>query len=173
MLDRSPDRVNSVLAFMLRGIRRKWKQPIAFFFTKSSTPWMKPYNMLKSCIDNVQQTCLEIVSITTDQGPNFCKVFKEMKCSSDRPFIEIDNRKIYVMPDVPHLIKSTRNIIYNSNSICTPDGNVSWTPIVCCFSMNQNKQLNFVHLRWRSILLHFSSDLSVILLLRNGMRNTG
>ena len=50
MLDRSPDRANSVLVFMSRSIRRKWEQPMVFFFTKLSTLWTKLYNILLSLV---------------------------------------------------------------------------------------------------------------------------
>ena len=43
-----------------------------------------------------------------------------------------------MMLDIPHLIKSTRNIIYNGNSISTHNGNVSW------FRKNKNKRHNLI-----------------------------
>jgi len=67
-MDRNPSSfTDHVLTFMIRGIRKKYKQPICFYFVKGTT---KTHQLVK-CIEvvqNILSTGLNIVATVSDQG---------------------------------------------------------------------------------------------------------
>lgn len=98
------------LVFCIRGITTKWKQPVAFYFVKNNLST----NMLKSVIFNIlsalKESMLSVVAIVCDQESRHrslchCLGVSGRKCS----FLDRDGDEIFVMYDVPHLIKSFRN----------------------------------------------------------------
>ena len=141
---RTTKRADSVLVAMLRGIRKKWKQPIFFFFTETKVNPTKLVSIVRNCISSVNKTGMQIVAVTSDQGANFVKCFKDMGCTTDKPSIFVDQKEILVIADVPHLIKSTRNILHDGKVIQTAEGIVSWLPIKECFHLNQEKSMQLI-----------------------------
>ena len=96
--------------------------PNAFIFTKNSVSHVKIARLSDPCIRFVKDCGLELCGISTGQGSNFFKAFKDLASTVRNPTIEMNGRLIIVFPDVPHLLKSTQNIIYNDNTIATADG---------------------------------------------------
>lgn len=139
-----PKQANSALVIMLSGLRKKWKQPLAFYFTKGSCPATDLDNIIRGCIKQVSDCGLEVMGLTSDQGSNFSKYFRLQKVTPDFPSLHIDGKEVLVFPDVPHLIKSTRNILYSGNVIATDEGIVAFAPIVSTVIRNQNEELNLL-----------------------------
>ena len=152
--EQTNDRADSVLVAMLRGIRSKWKQPLFFFFTKTTVKPLKLRKIVHDCINNVNSTGLQIVSIITDQGPNLGKCFKDMGCTKEKPSIFVNQKEIFVVPDIPPLIKPTRNILHDGKYIHNTDGIVSWLHIKENFILNEMKQMQLTpKIRRRHIFL--------------------
>lgn len=53
-----------------------------------------------------------VVSVTSDNGGNFHKLMRILGVIVEHPYFIVDDSKIFYMVDVPHLIKSTRNIFF-------------------------------------------------------------
>ena len=107
-LGRSSRVANQVLVFMVRGLIYKWKLPISFYVSKSITfAGLKELVILniKKCFE----VCLKIRAITCDQGPSNQGLFKLLKITDESPYFTVDDKKIYGLFDVPHLIKNVRN----------------------------------------------------------------
>lgn len=99
----------NVLVLMARGIHVNWKQPLAYFFVKSSCPVNDLKNIIFETLKRLRDIGLNVISIISDHGSNFFKLIKELGVSVEKPFFICENMKIFYMVDVPHLLKSTRN----------------------------------------------------------------
>ena len=96
---------------MIRGLRKKWVQHIAYFLTKNNCPAKIVKKIICKSVNFLKGCGLNPIGVTTDQGSNFQKAFKEMGITTENPKIKIENDEIVIINDVPHLIKSTRNIL--------------------------------------------------------------
>lgn len=56
------------LVFMLKGVHRKWKQPLCFFFCEGTTPSIELTGILKDIVVRVRECGLNIVATVSDQG---------------------------------------------------------------------------------------------------------
>ncbi|KAF2891805.1 hypothetical protein ILUMI_14368, partial [Ignelater luminosus] len=66
--ERKPSFADHALVFMLKGICRKWKQPIVFTFCKGTTSTLRLTSLLKDVIRQVKLTGLKIMCTICDQG---------------------------------------------------------------------------------------------------------
>ncbi|RXG62248.1 Transposable element P transposase [Armadillidium vulgare] len=65
-------------------------------------------------------------------------------CENSVSFLELkENEKIYVLCDVPHLIKSVRNTLKNYN-IRSNDGTAKWYDIRKCYELNLSNNFKFI-----------------------------
>lgn len=67
------------MVFMARGIRRKWKQPIAFYFVENGMPSMKIAVETKRIIRHLQGIGLHIVATVCDQSAANCTAIKYLQ----------------------------------------------------------------------------------------------
>ncbi len=109
--NRTRNIASNCLIFMLRGIARKWKLQLAFFFARTSCPAPQLKDLLLQCIEKVSNIGLKVTNVITDQGPNMLQMTKLLGISPDKPYFEHIGKKFFYLFDTPHLIKSTRNNI--------------------------------------------------------------
>jgi len=113
------DFVDKAIVFMIRGSRKKFNEPIAFYL--KMVPWIVPICQikLKNIINVVQSTGLTVVSTIRDQNPTnvnaINKLYKKTnekynkKDTENRAFgFEIETQKIIPLYDVPHLLRKTK-----------------------------------------------------------------
>lgn len=112
---RSYNPANCALVLMARGIRYKWKQPLAFYFIYNSCKVQYLQPIVFQIITKCKSIGLDVRGIVSDQGSNFLAFSKELGVIPERPFFYIDNCKIYYLFDTPHLLKSTRNNFFKYN----------------------------------------------------------
>lgn len=123
---RSSDFADKALVFMIRGSRKKFKQPIDFYLTNGTMDSTNLSILIKNIIKDVQSTGLTVVSTICDQAPtNIAAInllYKETKekCikegKENRTFgFEIENQEIIPLYDVPHLLKGLRNNLVSKN----------------------------------------------------------
>ncbi|KAF2903779.1 hypothetical protein ILUMI_02385 [Ignelater luminosus] len=67
-LGRTEKGANHALVFMVRGIRKFWKQTIAYYFTAHSISTISLKNIIVEIISNLQQIGLKVVATVCDQG---------------------------------------------------------------------------------------------------------
>lgn len=109
-----------VLVFMVRGIVKKYKQPVAYTFCSSTTKTIVLKNLIKDIVTEVQNCGLKVVATVCDQGAtNLAAIndlINETKAANLRKniefrggYFEIQNQKIFALFDPPHLMKGIRN----------------------------------------------------------------
>lgn len=112
------------LVFMVKGIVKKFKQPISYTFCKSTTDSNDLASQIKKVVQVVHSTGLKIVALVCDQGAtntaaiNVLKNETKARCIRNTTeyrdeFIEIvcgsDLLKLVHIYDFPHLLKGIRN----------------------------------------------------------------
>ena len=103
---RSQSVAKQALVFMLCGLFDCWKQPIACFAVKSSTPGEILKSLIKQAVKYVIDIGFILNVVVMDQGPNNQKAMRLLGVTIDQPFILFNGSKIYFMYDPPHLLKS-------------------------------------------------------------------
>nr|XP_015838949.1 PREDICTED: uncharacterized protein LOC107398640 [Tribolium castaneum] len=84
-LGRTNKAANHALVFMVRGIRKQWKQVVAYYFTAHTVSADNLKVLIKEIIGRLQEIGLEVVATVCDQGPTnqkalsqLCARFKEI-----------------------------------------------------------------------------------------------
>lgn len=114
------------LVMMVRGVIKKYKQPIAYTFCQSSTPTKDLKQIIQGCIEKLQETGLKVVATVCDQGTtNVAAINSLMRDTKEQylrreeeyrgGFFEINGEKIYPIYDPPHLMKGIRNNLLTKN----------------------------------------------------------
>ena len=100
---------NHALAFMVRGLASKWKQPVGYFLTSGTVTPVVLKTIVRNCICKLADIGLNVRVIVCDQGSNNRSMIKSLNVTPESPFFANDGNKIFVMFDPPHLIKNIRN----------------------------------------------------------------
>ncbi len=124
---------SSVLTFMLVGVRHKWKQVLSYHFCENSLPTVQLHRVFLQILEKVEQCGVKILNVTADQGSNFSGLFSKLCVTEKEPYFHYNQRKIFVTPDPPHLLKSARNALLD-HKILTVDGEAQWSDIANFFS---------------------------------------
>lgn len=134
------DIAGNVLVVMARGIAVNWKQPVAYFFLKTATAVSDLKDILFETITRLSNIGLRVRAAVSDQGSNFYKLAKSvLKITSEKPYFMIDDRKIFYIFDVPHLLKSTRNNFFSHNFL-TATGTTKKIYLEQMYEMDKQKQ---------------------------------
>ncbi|CAK1591187.1 unnamed protein product [Parnassius mnemosyne] len=129
---------------MLRGVVENWKQPIAYSFLASPKHYKELEPWLDEVILKLFSIRIEIQAIVSDQGSNFAKYAKEVKnITSEKPYFMLQDRKIYYIFDVPHLIKCIRNNLL-SNDFIYKGKLISWEYIEELYAKQKQKDLRLI-----------------------------
>lgn len=70
---------NHVLVFMLRGIKKKWKQPIAYYFFNGTTKTNCLVMCIKQVISSFLTTSFQIIATVCDQGATIFAAIRKLK----------------------------------------------------------------------------------------------
>lgn len=108
------------MIFMARGLRKKWKQPIAYFFSEHGMSSPHIVRNLKEIISSLHNIGLKVVATICDQHSTNCRAINMLKDETERTFqlagienrlqgFSINGEEIVPLYDVPHLLKGVRN----------------------------------------------------------------
>jgi len=123
---RQPSFADHVLTFMIRGVKRKFKQPICFYFVKGTIKTLELKKCIEEVVLGVLSTGLNIVATVSDQGAtNVAAINLLMKEAQNqkrlKPNLEIyegyfikEHQLLHVY-NPPHLLKSIRNNLLTKN----------------------------------------------------------
>ena len=127
--------------FMARGLTKSWKQPFGYVLSGSTIKSEHLNIMIDEAIKTLKSVGLVVKAFVCDQGPNNMAMIRSRGISVDKPYFfhENDNNKIFVIYDPPHLIKNTRNNLFNHDFFFA-DGVARWKTIVDFFE--QDKKLD-------------------------------
>ena len=101
---------NHAIAFMVRELTTKWKQPVGYFLSSGPIKATILRSLTKQCIDKIDKTGLNVVALVCDQGSNNRSFIQQLKkVTIEKPFIMHGNKHVLVFYDPPHLLKNVRN----------------------------------------------------------------
>lgn len=157
-----PNEVNlplakNALVFMISGINKDFKIPIAYFLVKGLTADEKAAKTNKILI-RLSEIGIVVVSLTFDGHPVNIAMVKIFGGNFDgNPYIfdpADKNRKIYIILDPPHMLKLARNCIATRNLIDGDGGLISWKYFESLYdaqknlSWNLGNKLTKAHMQW-------------------------
>lgn len=143
-LGRKNQFANQALVFMIHGLHKAWKQPIAFYFTRDTirTPDLK--YLIIEVISSLQSIGLEVLATVCDQGPTNRAAIEQL--SNDKRdnipsyYFTVNDKKIFTLFDPPHLLKSTRNAFVNYNIQFENTKIAKFQHIEQCFQIDRTKR---------------------------------
>ena len=102
---------NHALAFMVRVLATKWKQPVGYFLTSGTVTVVVLQTLLSNCISKLTNVGLRVKVVVCDQGSNNRSrpMLNALNVTATSPFFFKDGKEINVVYDPPHLIKNIRN----------------------------------------------------------------
>lgn len=138
------------IVFMARGLRKKWKQPIAYFFSEHGMSSPDLARNLKDIIRALHNIGLKVVATICDQHSTNSKAIKMLKDDTERAFqlagienrlegFSIDGEEIVPLYDVPHLLKGIRNnLLDNPASFTWKNGvqTATWEDIIRLYELD-------------------------------------
>lgn len=129
--ERGPELADHALVFLLQGLRKKFKQPLAFYFVKGTVSSQKLALIIKEIVKCVEEVGHRVLATVCDQGPTNMGALKILK--SDPKKAEnamntfwVGKQKVYTLYDVPHLFKSIRNHFFNNGTMVMDGKKAKW-----------------------------------------------
>lgn len=143
-----------VLVVMVRGLKKKFKQPVLYSFCHGTTksPYLK--NILKRVIREVRKTGLNVLCTVCDQGTSNEATIKSLINDTREDYIrngkefredsfEVDKIAVIPLFDPPHLLKGVRNNLLIKNIKCLMNGNIligKWKHIIHLYNADPGAQ---------------------------------
>jgi DNA transposase THAP9 len=117
-IGRSKKLAGQAMVFMIRGVYSSWKLPFAYFLPSTSVNHGALSELLIEAITKLFDCGFIVLTMVCDQGTNnVSALIKDLNMTKDKPFIEINGRKVFSIFDVPHLYKNLRNNFIKNNFI--------------------------------------------------------
>ncbi|KAL1493606.1 hypothetical protein ABEB36_009306 [Hypothenemus hampei] len=111
---------NKAIVFMCHGICRKWKQPIAYYFSSNGCRSSELKKLLLKVLKAaIEEGGLNILATVCDMSTANVKTMKELNSCMDRPYIMLNSQKIYTIFDPPHLLKCTASL-FRKHTVLLP-----------------------------------------------------
>jgi hypothetical protein len=150
-LGRFPKRANHALIVMVRGARVKFKQPIAYYFTKDTVSSECLKQILFLAVQKLEFINLHVLTTICDQGPTNMKA-TNLLCSetvSNTPsmthFVVDQSFIVNRMFDVGHLLKNTRNALVECDMEFELGKLAKWEHIYQLYQIDQQQQFKILY----------------------------
>ena len=101
---------NRALVFVLRGLCKRWKQPVAYYLIRGSTKREMLVNFLLEVLDACHNAGLVVVATMCGMGANNVKALKQLGVSEKTPFFRFRDQEIAAVFDTPQLLRCTPNL---------------------------------------------------------------
>uniref|UniRef100_A0AAR5Q909 THAP-type domain-containing protein n=1 Tax=Dendroctonus ponderosae TaxID=77166 RepID=A0AAR5Q909_DENPD len=151
--DRRPKFADHALVFLLKGIRKQWKQPICFTFCEGTTQTADLIDLIKSVVRKVRETGLSIVATVSDQGATNAAAIRSLIQDTQRQCVRkgvdngyqgylVDEMEIVHLFDIPHLFRGIRNGLLKDDLHFVEDGVSkvgSWDHLVKLYQIERNR----------------------------------
>ncbi|CAG4931767.1 unnamed protein product [Colias eurytheme] len=129
---------------MLRGIFVNWNQPIAYSFVTSANNYKDFESWLEQVISKLFNIGIDIRAIISHKDSNFNRYAEYIKqITSEKPYYFINDKKIYCIFDVPHLMKSIRNNLL-VNDLKVDDKTISWKYVQYLYCQDKEMELQMI-----------------------------
>lgn len=149
-LETRPDYADHAQVFMVRGLIKNYKQPVAYTFSQAATKGPELAMQLKLVITELQNAGLIVVATVCDQGTNNVncikyllqetrgKLLRKGEEPQDNSFL-VNDEFIIPLYDPPHLIKCIRNNLISKHLKYIKNGQVKiakWAHIMALHKEN-------------------------------------
>lgn len=121
-LDNKENLGTHLLAVLIRGIRKPWKQIVAIEITDSSTKATDMIYLIYRSVRFVRSCGLCVLSVTSDMGRKNISLWSKLgvhaKKNGDRVnTFSVDEDNLFVIPDVCHLMKNLRSAVQSHDLV--------------------------------------------------------
>ena len=142
-----------------------WKVPVGYFFI-NGLDGKEDANLVKLCIKKLDDVGVDVISLTCD-GPSYhFAMLRELGAKMSPPnlkpyFVHIlshfvwDKKKVYVLLDMCHMLKLTRNTLADGGILVDGDGHKTcWEYITALQKLQESEglrsgnKLKQVHINW-------------------------
>lgn len=158
-LGRFNEEADHALVFMVQGVCKRWKQPIAYYFTKSQVKTDCLKFLLVELIGALQNIGLNVRATVCDLGTTNTSAINQLVQKSSDPFFIVNGKKVFTLFDPPHLLKCTRNALYKYD-IQFGEGLhqiAKWSHIRGCFEIDKKKRFQALR-KIREVYLDFERN---------------
>lgn len=135
---------------MLRGINRKWKQPVYYNFVNGATGNADIVKIIKTIIIKCSDIGLRVVATVCDQGKNNEAAINNLVNETKKKYgqegkqfeefaFEVNSNLVIPMFDPPHLIKGIRNNLLKSDLLFHMNGKrmtAKWSHILDAYKLD-------------------------------------
>ena len=139
-LVRGKEVANHAMAFMVRGIASKWKQPLGYFLTSGTMVGSVINILLRQCIDKLKNIGLTVVICVCDQGSNNQSLFKQLGITTKAPYFMHNSSQVFMMFDPPHLLKNVRNNM-KKHGYSMGENSISWDHVQTFYEVDTSKPI--------------------------------
>ena len=148
----------TVFAIMVSSLYEKWSSIVRLLPCASVTA-ENLFETIKSCIRDVEECCLFVQAISTDNYPLNVKLFKKNspigKLDAKVPHPCDIDRNLFLTFDFVHILESVRNNLLNQQS----DRKLFSYPDLNCISIDQSTyQFKICHASFRDIRMLYNSE---------------
>ena len=106
---RSNKIATSALTILIRSISGNWKQPIGYALVNGSCSTDILDGLVREAIDKLDAIGLKVKVVMSDMGSNFQSWANYLGITPEKPWFVHNKQVIFLMFDLPYLIKSIRN----------------------------------------------------------------
>jgi hypothetical protein len=108
-LGRTKEMAKNALVFVVQGLRKSWKQPVAYYFVKNTVKDCHLKQIICKIISELQIRGFEVVATVCDQGSTNVSAVKKLQKETTTDgreglYFFVNNKKIITFFDTPHLL---------------------------------------------------------------------
>ncbi|KAJ3652191.1 hypothetical protein Zmor_018177 [Zophobas morio] len=141
-LGRTSRHANHALVFMLRGMRKTWKQVVAYYLTSATISVANLKNIITLIINQTLEAGFNVMATVCDQGSTNPAALNELYWENSSRFqFKVNGHDIACIFDVPHLLKNTRNALYTCDFIFDGDKRAKFEHIVQLYEIDKHKEI--------------------------------
>jgi len=129
-----PDFADKALVFMIRGLARRYKQPVGFTFPSTCIKTAELSALITEVVKKLTSSGFKVMATVCDQAPSNVAAInrlvantakEDLRCVGEHRgeyFKVADSEEVIPLFDPPHLLKGVRNALLKSDLECTLDG---------------------------------------------------
>lgn len=119
--------INQAVVAHLRAVAAPWKQPIACYFANHNQSQAQFQASIEECLGAADQAGVRVKALVCDQEPAQWAHIKKTVSNSQPSFAHpTTGEAVYVVLDVPHCLKNTRNCLLKYDIEFDGDKRASW-----------------------------------------------
>ena len=94
-------------------------------------------------VEKIQATGFIPTCVIMDQGSNNISALRQMGITKEKPFFTVNESKIYILYDPPHLLKSIRNNLKNHGFLVNGEL-AAWSDIAELYKQDSKRSIRMV-----------------------------